>query len=43
MLKAIHDVSKQNSYTYVMYKEQLIVFPETEDITGKVKTKLKIK
>lgn len=43
MLKAIQDVAKENGYTYVMYKEQLIVFPETEDITGKVKTKLKIK
>jgi outer membrane protein len=43
MLKAIQDVARENAYTYVMYKEQLIVFPEADDITAKVKTKLKIK
>jgi outer membrane protein len=43
MLKAIQDVAKEAGYNYVMYKEQLIVFPETEDITDKVKAKLGIK
>ena len=43
MLKAINEVAKENGYGYVLYREQLIVFPETDDITPKVKTKLKIK
>lgn len=43
MLKAIQDVAKENGYGYVLYREQLIVFPDTEDITAKVKAKLKIK
>ena len=43
MLKAINEVAKENGYGYVLYREQLIVFPETDDITTKVKTKLKIK
>jgi outer membrane protein len=43
MLKAIQDVARENGYTYVLYKEQIIVFPEADDITARVKTKLKIK
>jgi outer membrane protein len=43
MLKAIQDVARENGYGYVMYKEQLIVFPDADDITAKVKAKLKIK
>jgi outer membrane protein len=43
MLKAIQDVAKEAGYGYVLYKEQAIVFPESEDITDKVKAKLGIK
>jgi outer membrane protein len=43
MLKAIQDVAKENGYTHVAYKEQLIVFPQADDITDKVKKKLGIK
>jgi outer membrane protein len=43
MLKAIQDVAKENGYTHVAYKEQLIVFPQTDDITDKVKKKLGVK
>jgi len=43
MLKAIQDVARESGYAYVLYKEQLIVFPDADDITAKVKTKLKIK
>ncbi len=43
MLKAIQEVAKENAYAYVMYREQVIVFPEAEDLTDKVKTKLGIK
>jgi outer membrane protein len=43
MLKAIQDVAKENGYTYVLYKEQAIVFPEADDLTDKVKKKLNIK
>lgn len=43
MLKAIKDVARENGYGYVLYKEQAIVFPDADDITAKVKAKLKIK
>ena len=43
MLKAIQDVAKENGYTHVAYKEQLVVFPMADDITDKVKKKLGIK
>jgi outer membrane protein len=43
MIKAIQDVAKENGYTHVLYKEQLIVFPDADDITAKVKAKLGIK
>jgi outer membrane protein len=43
MLKAIQDVAKENGYTHVAYKDQLIVFPQADDITDKVKKKLGIK
>jgi outer membrane protein len=41
--KAIQDVAKENGYTHVTYKEQMIVFPVADDITDKVKKKLGIK
>jgi outer membrane protein len=40
MLKAIQEVAKENGFTHVAYKEQLIVFPAMDDITDKVKKKL---
>jgi outer membrane protein len=43
MMKAVDDVAKQNGYAYVMYKEQLLVFPTADDITDKVKANLGIK
>ena len=43
MLKVIQDVAKENGYTHVAYKEQLVVFPVADDITDKVKKKLGIK
>jgi outer membrane protein len=43
MLKAIKEVAKENGYTYVLYKEQTIVFPEADDFTDKVKAKLGIR
>lgn len=43
MLKAIKDVARENGYAFVLYKEQAIVFPDADDITAKVKAKLKIK
>ncbi len=43
MLKVIKEVAKENGYTYVLYKEQTIVFPEADDFTDKVKTKLGIR
>ena len=43
MLKAIQDVAKENGYTHVAYKDQLIVFPQADDITDKVKKKLGIR
>ena len=42
MLKAIQDVAKENGFTHVAYKEQMIVFPVSDDITDKVKKKLGI-
>lgn len=41
--KAIQDVAKENGYTHVTYKEQMIIFPAADDITDKVKKKLGIK
>ena len=43
MLDAIKEVAKENGYAHVLYKEQAIVSPEQDDITGKVKKKLGIK
>lgn len=43
LMKTIQDVAKENGYTHVAYKEQLIVFPPADDITDKVKKKLGIK
>lgn len=43
MLQAIKDVARENGYGFVLYKEQAIVFPESDDITAKVKVKLKIR
>lgn len=43
LMKTIQDVAKENGYTHVAYKEQLIVFPAADDITDKVKKKLGIK
>lgn len=43
MLKTIEDVAKELGYTFVMYKEQLIVSPPENDITAKVKAKLGVK
>jgi outer membrane protein len=43
MLKYIQDVAKEKGYTFVLYREQTIVFPETEDITKDVIAKLGIK
>ncbi len=40
MKKTIEIVAKENGYTYVMYKEQMIVFPEADDISAKVKARL---
>lgn len=43
LMKVIQDVAKENGYTHVTYKEQMIVFPAADDITDKVKKKLGIK
>jgi len=43
LMKTIQDVAKENGYTHIAYKEQLIVFPAADDITDKVKKKLGIK
>jgi outer membrane protein len=43
LMKAIRETAKENAYTHVLYKEQLIVFPEADDFTDKVKKKLNIK
>jgi outer membrane protein len=41
--EAIQAVAKENGYTYVFTKEQLVVYPPTEDILALVKKKLGIK
>jgi outer membrane protein len=43
LFKIIQDVAKENGYTHVAYKDQMIVFPAADDITDKVKKKLGIK
>jgi outer membrane protein len=43
LIKAIQDVAKENGYTHVAYKDQMLVFPPADDITDKVKKKLGIK
>ncbi len=43
LLQAIKDVAKENGYTHVAYKEQMIIFPDADDISDKVKKKLGIK
>ena len=43
LMKTIQDVAKENGYTHVAYKEQLLVFPQADDITDRVKKKLGIK
>jgi outer membrane protein len=43
MLATIKAVAKENGYGHILYKEQAIVFPETDDITALVKKKLGIK
>lgn len=43
LLATIKAVAKENGYGHVLYKEQAIVFPETDDITALVKKKLGIK
>jgi outer membrane protein len=41
--KAIQDVAKENGYTYVFPKEQLLVSPPGDDIIALVKKKLNLK
>ncbi len=43
LLVAIQAVAKENGYSHIAYKEQMIVFPAADDITDKVKKKLGIK
>lgn len=43
LLATIKAVAKENGYNHVLYKDQAIVFPETDDITPLVKKKLGIK
>jgi outer membrane protein len=43
LVKAIQDVAKENGYSHVAYKDQMIVFPAADDITALVKKKLGIK
>ncbi len=43
LYQAIKDVAKENAYTHVAYKEQMIIFPEADDLSDKVKIKLGIK
>jgi Skp family chaperone for outer membrane proteins len=43
LLATIKAVSKENGYGHILYKEQAIVFPESDDITALVKKKLGIK
>ena len=42
-VNAIEEVAKENGYSHIAYKEQMIVFPAADDITEKVKKKLGIK
>jgi outer membrane protein len=41
--KAIQDVAKENGYTYVFPKEQLLVSPPGDDLIALVKKKLNLK
>lgn len=41
--KAIQDVAKENGYTYVFAKEQLLSFPPGDDLLPLIKKKLNIK
>jgi outer membrane protein len=43
LLVAIKEVAKENGYSHIAYKEQMIVFPSADDITDKVKKKLGVK
>ena len=43
MLAAIKAVANEKGYSSIFYKEQAIVFPAADDITGLVKKKLGIK
>jgi len=43
LLATIKAVAKENGYGHILYKEQAIVFPESDDITALVKKKLGIK
>ncbi|GAB2841729.1 OmpH/Skp family outer membrane protein [Ferruginibacter profundus] len=43
LIKAVQDVAKENGYTHVAYKDQVIVYPPGDDITDRVKKKLGIK
>ncbi|MBL0057217.1 MAG: OmpH family outer membrane protein [Chitinophagaceae bacterium] len=42
LLKAIQDVAKEKGYQHILYREQAIVYPPADDITGLVKKKLGI-
>ncbi len=43
LLATIRAVAKENGYGHILYKDQAIVFPESDDITALVKKKLGIK
>ena len=43
LFTVIKAVAKENGYNHVLYKDQAIVFPETDDITALVIKKLGIK
>lgn len=43
LLATIKAVAKENGYGHVLYRDQAIVFPESDDITPLVKKKLGIK
>lgn len=43
LLATIKAVAKENGYNHILYKDQAIVFPESDDITTLVKKKLGIK
>lgn len=42
LMKAITDVAKENGYTYIMPKEQMLIYPDASDISDLVKKKLGI-